>query len=53
MFCSLERLQECKKYSQNNLIVCADGASAFGQIVKIFPQRSLGATANEEDVNII
>ena len=43
------KLKECKRYSKNRLIVCADSASAIGQTVNFFPQRSLGATASEED----
>lgn len=49
MLYSFERLQECKKYAKNNIMVCADGVSVFGQTVDFFPQRSLGATASEDD----
>ena len=49
MLYSFEKLQECKKYAKNNLIVCADAASVFGQTVDFFPQRSLGSIACDED----
>ena len=49
MLYSFEKLQECKKYAKNNLIVCADAASVFGQTVDFFPQRSMGSTACDED----
>ena len=44
-----DKLNLCKKYSPNKLLVCADGASARGQKVSINPQSSLGASLSEED----
>ena len=44
-----EKLKECKKYSKNKLLVCADGAAVVGQTVKAGSQRSLGASVNLED----
>ncbi len=49
MYFGFNKLKECKRCSKNRLIVCADSASAIGQTVNFFPQRSLGATASEED----
>ena len=44
-----DKLNECKKYSKNKLLVCADGASIRGQKVNCGTQRSLGASLNLED----
>ena len=46
---SFEKLNECKKYSKNKLLVCADEASVRGQKVDIDAQRSLGASLNLDD----
>ena len=44
-----DTLNECKKYSKNKLLVCADGARVHNQTVCIENQRSLGASRNLED----
>ena len=44
-----DKLNECKKYSKNKLLVCADGCAVRGQKVSIGVQRSLGASVNLED----
>lgn len=44
-----ERLLECRKYSKNRLFVCADGAPADCQSVKINAQSSLGGSTNLTD----
>ena len=44
-----ERLNECKKYSKNKLLVCADGAAVRGQKVRLEAQTSLGGSVNLED----
>lgn len=44
-----ETLNECKKYSKNKLLVCADGASVHNQTAMMENQRSLGASYNLED----
>lgn len=49
MYLGFDRLQECKKYSKNKLLVCADEVNAIGQTVDFYPQSSLGATQSEED----
>lgn len=46
---TFEKLNECKKYSKNKLLVCADGASVRGQKVHVSTQRSLGASLNLDD----
>lgn len=46
---TFERLNECKKYAKNKLLVCADGASIRGQSVRLSVQRSLGGSQNTED----
>ena len=46
---TFEKLNECKKYSKNKLLVCADGASVRGQNVKMHVQASLGGSLNLED----
>ena len=38
-----DKLNACKKYSKNKLLVCADGCAVRGQKVSIGVQRSLGA----------
>lgn len=45
----LDKLNECKKYSQQKLLVCADWASVRGQKVDIFSQKSLGGSVNLDD----
>ena len=45
----LETLSECKKYSPNKLLVCADFLSMRGQKVTAENQRSLGASQNLND----
>ena len=42
-------LNECKKYSKNKLLVCADGASIRGQKNNIYVQQSLGGSHSLED----
>lgn len=42
-------LNECKRYSRNKLLVCADGASVRGQKNNISVQQSLGGSHNLED----
>lgn len=44
-----DKLNECKKYSKNRLLVCADGCEIRGQNIHIWAQRSLGASVNLED----
>lgn len=44
-----EKLKECRKYSENRLLVCADWAYIKGQKIKIQSQKSLGATGNPDD----
>lgn len=44
-----DKLNECKKYSKNKLLVCADGCKIRGQKVQVATQRSLGASVNLED----
>lgn len=44
-----DKLNECKKYSKNKLLVCADGCSVRGQKFHAGCQRSLGASVNLED----
>lgn len=44
-----DKLNECKKYSKNKLLVCADGCEIQGQKVHIGTQRSLGGSVNLED----
>ncbi len=44
-----DKLNECKKYSKNKLLVCADGAYVRGQNFKAHVQKSLGASVNLED----
>ena len=46
---TFERLEECKKYSPNKLLVCADLANVRGQEVCLYPQRSLGGSLNLTD----
>lgn len=46
---TLEKLNECKRYSKNKLLVCADGASIRGQKVHLNVQQSLGSSQNLED----
>lgn len=46
---NFETLNECKKYSKNKLLVCADGASVHNQTAMMENQRSLGASLNMED----
>ncbi len=46
---TFEKLNECKKYSKNKLLVCADGCSVRDQSIRIYAQRSLGASLNLED----
>lgn len=46
---TFEKLNECKKYSKQKLLVCADGCAVRGQTVHIGTQRSLGASSNLED----
>ena len=46
---TFEKLNECKKYSKNKLLVCADGASVRNQNVKMHVQASLGGSLNLED----
>ncbi len=43
------KLNECKKASKNKLLVCADEAVVRGQLIKIWPQGSLGGSQSEED----
>ncbi|MBQ7332931.1 MAG: hypothetical protein IJW38_01110 [Clostridia bacterium] len=45
---SFDRLNECKKYSKNKLLVCADYVSIRGQTAKS-SQASLGASRNPEN----
>lgn len=45
----LETLNECKKFSKNKLLVCADFVSMRGQKVTAENQRSLGASRSKED----
>ncbi len=45
---SLNRLNECKKYSKHHLLVCVDSAQLIGQAVRV-GCRSVGGTASEED----
>lgn len=45
----LKTLNECKKYSKNKLLVCADGVPMRGQTVMASNQRSLGASRNLQD----
>ena len=44
-----DKLNECKKYSKNKLLVCADGCEVRGQKIHISTQRSLGGSVNLED----
>lgn len=44
-----DKLNECKKYSKNKLLVCADGCRIKGQVQRLSVQRSLGASVNLED----
>ena len=44
-----DTLNECKKYSPNKLLVCADFVSMNGQKMKMENQRSLGASRNLKD----
>lgn len=44
-----ETLNECKKYSRNKLLVCADHTVMQGQTVEVDSQRPLGASQNLED----
>lgn len=44
-----DTLNECKKFSKNKLLVCADAAVMHGQTVRMDNQRSLGASRNLED----
>lgn len=46
---TFERLQECKKYSRQKLLVCADEAVIAGQKIKLHPQCALGSSRNLED----
>ena len=46
---SFEQLNECRKYSKNKLLVCADSASVRGQKIHINVQQSLGSSLNLED----
>lgn len=47
---TLEKLNECKKYSPRKLIVCADGAFVRGQTVNSWGiQASLGGSGSLED----
>lgn len=45
----LDKLNECKKYSKNKLLVCADGCAVRGQTFNVGCQKSLGASLNLED----
>lgn len=45
----LETLNECKKFSKNKLLVCADFVSMRGQKVTAENQRSLGSSRSKED----
>lgn len=44
-----EKLELCKKYAKNKLLICADSAYVKGQTVKLSPQTSLGGSRNLED----
>lgn len=46
---TVERLNECKKYSNTKLMVCADFSSIPGQKVCLHPQCSLGSSQNLND----
>lgn len=46
---TFEKLNQCKKYSKNKLLVCADCVNMRGQNVKINVQKSLGGSLNLED----
>lgn len=44
-----EKLEYCKKFSPNKLLVCADGAAVRGQKIPLHVQKSLGASLSEQD----
>lgn len=44
-----DTLNECKRYSKNKLLVCADHTTLFDQAVEIDSQRPLGASQNLVD----
>lgn len=46
---TFEKLNECKKYSKQKLLVCADGCAVRGEKIHINTQRSLGASENLRD----
>lgn len=46
---TLEKLNECKKYAKNKLLVCADGAAMRGQTIHCGCQSALGGSRNLED----
>lgn len=46
---TFEKLNLCKKYSKNKLLVCADGAKVRGQKIVAHPQMSLGGSHNLQD----